>query len=159
MASKSTDTKVAASKAKATPKAKAKATVERAALAPKDEKRVAAVIEAYPDQPWAERYARKVAKVQAGLRTTPAPIPPELGKEAADEIDAMLNYERPKREAKPKAAKPAAKKTPAKKAPAKTAAKPKAKATKEDVVEAIGDILEGETDGPEALKELLRLDA
>jgi hypothetical protein len=87
-----------------------KASAARKPLAAKDEKTLASVVETYPDKPWAERYARKVLKVQAGLRTTPAPVPPQLGKEKASAIDVLLGYERPKRETKPKKA--AAKKTP-----------------------------------------------
>jgi hypothetical protein len=104
---------------------------EREALAPKDEKKVTAVIEAYTSaaedvQKWAERYARKVVKVMVGIRTTPAPVPPELGKDEAERIDALLGYVRPERK-KPEPKKPAAKKPAAKKAPAKKGQPSKAK--------------------------------
>jgi hypothetical protein len=81
-----------------------KASAVRKPLTAKDERTLASVVETYPDEPWAERYARKVLKVQAGLRTTPPPIPAELGKEKASAIDALLGYERPVRATEPKKA-------------------------------------------------------
>lgn len=66
-------------------------------LSKAQEKKVAAVAEAYPDNVWATRYARKVLKVKLGLRTTPAPIPSELDKDAALAIEGMIGYERPKK--------------------------------------------------------------
>lgn len=67
----------------------------RKALAKKDESKLAAVTEAFAnDTPevisWTERYGRKVLKHQAGLRATPAPIPPEIGPEKAAKVRELL---------------------------------------------------------------------
>ncbi len=96
----------------------------RAALAAADEKKVAAIATKYDGEAWgawAERYARKVLKVKNGLRSTPAPVPPEMPKEVAKEIrEGFLGKDKVKETATPK---PAAKKTTAKKTTKKPAAK------------------------------------
>jgi hypothetical protein len=77
----------------------------RKPLAAKDEKRLAAVDAAFEtakeDQKiWARRYGTKVLKHAAGLRATPAPIPPELGEKNAAKVREVLGIVDAPKEAK-----------------------------------------------------------
>lgn len=111
----------------------------RAALAAADEKKVAAIAAKYDGESWskwAERYARKVLKVKNGLRSTPAPVPPEMPPAVAKEIrEGFLGPDKAKA---PKESKPAAKKPAAKK---KTAAKKTDAEVVAETTESLADLL------------------
>ncbi len=94
--------------AKSTPKAEGRHFTPRKPLAKKDEAKLKAVSEAFADASaealaWAERYGRKVLKHAAGLRATPAPIPPQLGAESAAKVREILGIvvEAPAADGKP----------------------------------------------------------
>ncbi len=75
----------------------------RKPLAAKDEKKLASVDAAFESSKeetkvWARRYGAKVLKHAAGLRATPAPIPPELGEKNATKVREILGVkETPKK--------------------------------------------------------------
>lgn len=75
----------------------------RQALPEDQEARLAAVSEAYPERKDALAYGRKLLKVQAGLRNTPAPLT-TLSKEEGARVREILGIPEPERKAKETAA-------------------------------------------------------
>lgn len=82
-----------------------KQSTPRAALSDKDEAKVAKAVKSFDDEtrPHAERYARKLLKVQQGLRSTPAPRT-GLSVEQAKAVRVALGIKDPEKPAKEEAA-------------------------------------------------------